>query len=80
VTRKHLAVNIPARELGLEFANGIDLLAEEAWIAEGPSLRLSLGPYDVLWLKTGVEKSWEHYSGTRRAELGRDYQQCPSIK
>jgi glycosidase len=55
VTGKHVALNIPLQELGHEFAKWFDLLAERSWAAQEQSLHLSLGPFDLLWLKPAVE-------------------------
>jgi hypothetical protein len=57
VTAKHLAVSISLEELVPGFANCVDLLAERVWAAEGPSLPISLGSYDNLWLKPVVERA-----------------------
>ncbi len=55
VTGKQVMLNILLKELGHEFANCIDLLTQNKWTPDGPALSLSLGPYDILWLKPAVE-------------------------
>jgi len=54
VTGQFVEVNILLGELGLEFTNCFDLLAEKTWTAERSSLHIVLGPYDVLWLRPGA--------------------------
>ena len=55
VTGKHVSLNIPLQELGHEFSKWSDLLTQNRGTAEGLKLSLSLGPYDILWLKPAVE-------------------------
>jgi len=70
VTRQDIEVSISLQLLKLEFTHWFDLVEEKPWIAEGEKLRLSLGPYDVLWLKPAVENSQNLFQKSGVQNLG----------
>ena len=55
VTPKDCQLDIPLSLLGVEESQWYDLVRQRGWIAKDKTLKLSLQPYDVLWLIPFVE-------------------------
>ena len=51
VTPRQARVEIPVSESGARETRWLDLLSEKEWMAEEGKLKLTLEPYDVIWLK-----------------------------
>jgi sucrose phosphorylase len=51
VTAEDQTVRIPAAELGLAGVELVDLVHQERLHPHGPTLELTLAPYQVMWLK-----------------------------
>jgi hypothetical protein len=55
VTGSRVAVDVPLEEIGFEFTHCTDLLTGSSYSAAGPTLALSLDPFDVQWLKPAAK-------------------------
>jgi sucrose phosphorylase len=55
VTSRPQSVAVSQTDLGVEAAYWFDLVAGRGWMAPGGTLRLELGPYEVLWLTPSEE-------------------------
>jgi hypothetical protein len=51
VTPRQTRVEISVSECGTRETHWLDLLSENEWIAEEGKLKVTLEPYDVIWLK-----------------------------
>ena len=51
VTPRQTRLEIPVSECGTRENQWLDLLSENEWMAEEGKLKVTLDPYDVIWLK-----------------------------
>jgi sucrose phosphorylase len=55
VTPRRTQLDIPVSECGTQETNWMDLLSENEWIAEEGKLKVTLEPFDVIWLNPLAE-------------------------
>ncbi len=55
VTSRNCQIEIPLSLLGVEETQWYDLVRQRGWMAQAQTLKLSLQPYDVVWLIPFVE-------------------------
>ena len=55
VTPRQTRVEIPVSESGVRETHWLDLINEKEWMADGGKLKVTLEPYDVIWLKALAE-------------------------
>ena len=63
ITGEVVTVECDIDELGVSDANWYDLVAGEHWNATGGTLRVELGPYDVMWLVPTRERLEDRRAG-----------------
>jgi sucrose phosphorylase len=63
VTPRKSCVEIPVSECGTQETRWMDLLRENEWIAEEGKLKVTLEPYDIIWLKPLAESTTTHIAG-----------------
>ena len=55
VTPRQTLIEIPLSESGTQETHWLDLLSDKEWIAEEGKLKVTLEPYDVVWVKPRAE-------------------------
>ena len=55
VSDQHISITVDCQEVGITGESIIDLIANEVRIVEGNKLHIELKPYQIVWLKSGLQ-------------------------